>query len=184
MTYHHEEDDELTEEEARSFQFRDRMLPVVLSGTVGAVIVMLVSLPLQSPNDLAINAFSVSIWAAAAAWIMARVWSWLYQFRGKMEVRRFVAINVGVFVVAMLVAAAVERLYELANLVNFTAPLVAIELASVTFGAAVLGRYWPNNSMTVFIAIFPFLVVGVGAALMFFEVGFNQPPTLTLPPPP
>ena len=164
----------------------DRILPAGATGALAAVATVALSIPLRSPDDLLANTASVATVSAIGAVALGIIWATLDrgQADSRQQARRFAAINAALYVATVAATLVTESVAELSNLLSFTWPLAAVMLAGTTIGAPLFQTYAPIKVMRFATPILILAVVAIGVALTLNEVGFNEPPSLSLPPPP
>ena len=162
----------------------DRVLPASTAAVLAAVATVALSIPLRSPDDLLANTASVAIVTAIGTVALGIIWAALDRGSSGQQTRRFAAINAALYIATVGIAFVAETAAELSNLVSFTWPLAAVMLAGTTIGAPLINTYVPVKALRVAAPILIVAVVTTGISLTLNEVGFNEPPNLTLPPPP
>ena len=160
------------------------MLPASAAGIIGAATATALSLPLRSPDDLFANAASVAIASVIAAAVLGLVWAYLGRFGPSRQLTAFVAFNVAAFLATATAAVIAERVEDLSNVASFTAPLAGAVLAVAAVGTPIVQRYCAVKWMRVAAPMLGVALVAAGVLLTVNEIGFNEPPSLTLPPPP
>lgn len=166
----------------------DRLLAVAGAGLIGSALAVAVSLPLQSPDDLLANAFTVAAVSVPGAFVLAAVWSGLSgdATLGR-RTRWFAAVNAGFLVATMVAALAAEALGDVSSVTSFAAPLALTVLGSAAVATPILAHYGAGVSPSVWrygVPIAAATILVVAWLLTVNEVGFNEPPSLSLPPPP
>lgn len=136
-----------------------RWLAGLAGGAVGALLASLVSLPLESPDDVVFNTFTVTLGALVAGTIMGVVW-WALPERKDRPLWFGAACLAGVAVAAAL-AFAFEAALE--GTIGFMIPLAAIVFACIAavtprISAAPRARSWVAGLALALVA----LVVGIG----------------------
>lgn len=162
----------------------DRILPASTAAVLAAVAAVALSIPLRSPDDLLANTASVAIVSATGAIALGIIWAQLHRGTSSQQTRKFAAINAALYVATGGISLVVESAAELSNMLSFTWPLAAVMLAGTTIGAPLVHTYVPVKALRVATPILIGAVVTTGISLTLNEVGFNEPPSLTLPPPP
>ena len=160
------------------------MLPASAAGIVGAATATALSLPLRSPDDLFANAASVAIASVIAAAVLGFVWAYLDRFGPTRQRIVFSAFSIAAFLATAIAAVIAERVEDLSNVASFTAPIAGIVLAVTAIGTPIAQRYCAVKWMRVAVPMLGVALVAAGVLLTVNEIGFNEPPSLTLPPPP
>jgi hypothetical protein len=112
------------------------MTPGLIAGAVGALLAVLLSLPLRSPDDVFFNALTVGIGASVLALVAGAAWATLG--RGGRGVRAFqVSVGAG-FLAAALAALGAETLLE--RTFAYAAPLAAVSFGSIAVLTPLLAR--------------------------------------------
>ena len=164
--------------------FYDRMLPASAASIIGAAAATAASLPLRSPDDLFANAASVAIASVIATAVLGLVWALFDRFSRTRRLVAFSAFNIAAFLATVTAAEIVERVEDLSNVASFTAPLAGIVLAVASVGTPIAQRYCPVNWSRFAVPLLAVALVTAGLLLTINEIGFNEPPSLSLPPPP
>lgn len=149
------------------------MVAAMLASAAGAVIAIVLSLFLRSPDAIFANSVTVAIGAVAAGLGAGVLWRMLGQAPG--QLRRFeVAIGTAFALIVVLLLAS-EQVLD--RMTSFGLPLAAVVLGAVAVGTPLLARRrlpgWSGGSAMV-------AVLGLGAALV--SVRFEQRSALVLPP--
>ena len=160
------------------------MLPASAAGIIGGTAAMALSLPLRSPDDLFANAASVAIASVIAAAVLGLVWAWLHRYTTARQLIAFSAFSIAAFLATATVAVIAERVENLSNVASFTAPLAGAVLTVAAVGTPIAQRYCAVKWMRVAVPMLGVALVAAGVLLTVNEIGFNEPPSLTLPPPP
>ena len=164
--------------------FYDRMLPASAASIIGAAAATAASLPLRSPDDLFANAASVAVASVVGAAVLGLVWAFLGSYRPTRQLFAFLAFNIAAFLATVTAAVIAERVEDLSNVASFTAPLAGIVLAVASVGTPIARRYCPVNWSRYAVPLLAVALVVAGVLLTVNEIGFNEPPSLSLPPPP
>ena len=162
----------------------DRMLPASAAGMIGATGATAASLPLRSPDDLFANAASVAIVSVVGASVLGSVWAYSDRFAPTRQLIAWATFCAVAFAATVIAAAIAERAGELSNVTSFTAPLAGIMLAASGLATPILQRFVPAYWLRFVVPLLGVALVVAGIMLTVNEVGFNEPPSLTLPPPP
>lgn len=120
-----------------------KLLAGLTGGAVGALVASLLSLPLESPDDVVFNTFTVSLGALVAGVAMGVVW-WALPERPP-RLALFGAACLGGFAVAVVLAFVFEAALE--GALGFMIPLAAVVFACIAFvtpfvSSAPWGRAW------------------------------------------
>ncbi|RLT26144.1 MAG: hypothetical protein DWI48_06775 [Chloroflexi bacterium] len=105
------------------------MVPGLIAGAVGALIAVLLSLPLQSPDDIFFNSLTVGLGGTVLALIAGAVWNAVQ--RSSNAVRAFTLAMGAGFVLVVLAALGLET--QMSRSFSYIAPI-----AAANFGAIVL----------------------------------------------
>ena len=162
----------------------DRMLPASAAATVGAAAATALSLPLRSPDDLFANAATVAIASVTATAVLGFVWAYLDRFGPTRQLVAFSAFSISAFLATVAATVIVERVEDLSNVATFTAPIAGTVLVVAAVGTPIVQRYCAVKWMRVAVPMLGVALVVTGVLLTVNEIGFNEPPSLTLPPPP
>ena len=148
------------------------MLTALLAAAIAGLVAVLVSLPLQSPDDLLFNSATVAIGAVLAGILGAVLWGITVK-----HVVPFVAALFVVFVAVALAAFVGES--QLERTFEFTAPLAAIILGGIALLTPLLDRV----SLPRWLGPVGALVV-LGAGFAAAGLGDEESGRLSLPPTP
>lgn len=162
----------------------DRMLPASAAGMIGAAGATAASLPLRSPDDLFANAASVAVVSVIGASVLGCVWVYIGSFAPARQLTVWFAFCAAAFVATVIAAAVAERVGELSNVTNFTAPLAGVMLGTSAVATPILHRFVSAQWLRFAVPLLAVAIVAIGVMLTVNEVGFNEPPSLSLPPPP
>ena len=151
------------------------------AGAVAAIVAILISLPLKSPDDILFNTASVGIATLGIGAVNGLLWHW--SAVNLPLNRRYVFTSLGLLTVALAVAAGAQTQFDSA--VAFTVPLallaVLITVVATPFVAAnrraVLWFAKPWMSAVL-------IVVAVALSLALAGQGDQESGSLSLPPPP
>ena len=150
----------------------------LLAGSVASIVAVLVSLPLQSPDDALLNSVTVAIAVLAAGLAANASWSvFSDRERGRLL---YAASLIGAFLVVTVVAVVAEN-QVLERFFSFSVPLAAIGLGTIGILTPMLERtqvpgLWWSTPVAVVVAF------GLGIALA--GQGDEESGELSLPPRP
>ncbi len=158
-------------------------LPAFCATMVGGLIAVFVNIPLTSPDDRLGNTGSVAIVSFVAALILGRLWTFLNGDLSE-RTRKFSRICTALFIVAVSIALLLETAGDLSNTARYVLPLSA----TVCVAAAALSPFFERSmrgSALIWLGVSLTIgILAIGIILAFLEVGFTEPPSLSLPPPP
>lgn len=162
----------------------DRALPASAAATLAAIATVALSIPLRSPDDLFANTTSVATVSALGAVVLGIVWASMASGSLNQRTRRFATVNAVLYIATVGTAFVAEAAAEISNLVSFIWPLAAVMLAATTIGTPLVQNYIPSRTLRVATPVVIIALVTAGVVMTLNEVGFNEPPSLSLPPPP
>jgi len=148
----------------------------VSAGAVAAIIAVLVSLPLESPDDIVLNAASVGFGALGVGFVS--VIAWHRYGSDDMFNRQYVASSIGVLVASLVIAFAAQLQFEDGLL--FTIPLALISAGISIVGTPIaatnarIGNWIPGL----------LVILAVALSIALAGQGDQESGSLTLPPPP
>jgi len=146
------------------------------AGSVAAIIVVLVSLPLKSPDDILFNSASVGFMSIGFGAVCGIAWH--RSGSNRLLNRRYVAASLGISVAALAVALGAQT--QLDNAVEFTVPLTLIAIV-----VSVVGTPFAARSARFGIWFYRFIVlVAVVLSISLVGQGDQESGSLSLPPPP
>lgn len=168
----------------QSVSLYNRALPAWAAGVVATAVTVAISLPLRSPDDLVGNTASIGIISVSAAVVLGIIWARLYEFALLSRFWRFAAISLALLFATVVVALIIEPVADISNAATFVAPLAAAMLTLTTLGTPLIQTHASISALRFAVPVLAILTVAAGVVLTLNEVGFNQPPSLSLPPPP
>lgn len=146
------------------------------AGAIGAIIAVLISLPLESPDDIRLNSATVGLAALAVGLISGGIWQ---VSRSVYEAsRRYWLLSIGLEIVILLVAALAQT--QMDDALVFTMPLaliIAVCSIFLTPVFATMPKYGNWKSIVL-------VIVAVVLSIALTGQGDQESGTLTLPPPP
>ncbi|MCH7983410.1 MAG: hypothetical protein J4O01_09730 [Chloroflexi bacterium] len=151
------------------------------AGAVAAIVAILISLPLKSPDDILFNTASVGIATLGIGAVNGLLWHW--SAVNLPLNRRYVFTSLGLLTVALAVAAGAQTQFDSA--VAFTVPLalLAVLITVVATPFVAINRragLWFAKPWTSAVLI----VVAVALSLALAGQGDQESGSLSLPPPP
>jgi hypothetical protein len=146
------------------------------AGAVAAIIVVLVSLPLESPDDIVFNAASVCFASLIVGAVSGLIWH-LTTDDGAIN-RAYIVGSAVVVVLVLVVASLVQTQFD--DAVIFTVPLAIIVAAVSTIGTPFVGSRDRLGNWSIAILV----VVAVGLSLALAGQGDQESGSLSLSPPP
>ncbi len=145
-------------------------------GSVAAIIAVLASLPLKSPDDIIFNSASVGFAAIGFGALTGLAWHWT---KSDLPVTRpYLASSFGLIVAALAVAVAAQTEFD--DAVLFTVPLALISSVIPVVGTPIAAKSEKFKNWN-------YLIVFVGAVVLSFALagqGDQESCSLSLPPPP
>ncbi|HXF50367.1 MAG TPA: YceI family protein [Dehalococcoidia bacterium] len=136
-----------------------KLLAGLCGGAVGAIVASLVSLPLESPDDLVFNTFTVTLGALLAGAVMGVLW-WALP-AGRSRVPLFGALCAAGLAVSTVAAFGFEALVD--GAVGFMVPLAALVFACVAVATPLLSEApWRRSWIAAPVLSAVALAVGVG----------------------
>ena len=146
------------------------------AGAVAAIIAVLVSLPLESPDDIVLNAASVGFGALGLGFVSGIAW---HRYGSDdMFNRRYVASSIGLLVASLAIAAAAQL--QLEDALLFTVPLALISAVISIVGTPIaatnarIGNWIPGL----------LVILAVVLSIALAGQSDQESGSLTLPPPP
>jgi len=145
-------------------------------GSVAAIIAALVSLPLESPDDIIFNSASVGFAAIGFGGLTGLVWHWT---KSDIPVAKpYYASSIGLVVAALAVAGAAQ--VEFDDAVIFTVPLALISSVIPVIGTPIAAKSEKFRNWN-YLAL---VVVAVMLSIALAGQGDQESGSLSLPPPP
>ena len=151
------------------------------AGAAAALVAILVSLPLESPDDIRFNSATVGFTTLAIGAVNGLLWHWSM---ADLPVNgRYIATSLGLLIVGLAVAVGLQTQFDRA--ISFTVPLaivaVLITVIATPFAAVNQGSGRWIASRRTYAAL---VIIAVAASLALAGQGDQESGTLTLPPPP
>lgn len=143
-------------------------------GSISAIIAVLVSLPLESPDDIVFNAGSVGFGAIALGGLTGLAWHW----SGGAVDRRYFAGSLGIVVASLAVAGAAQTQFD--DAVLFTVPLALISAIVPIIGVPVISKSERVRIWNYWLLV----VIAVAVSVSLAGQGDQESGSLSLPPPP
>ncbi len=158
-------------------------LPAFCATMIGGLIALFINIPLTSPDDRLGNTGSVAIISFVAALILGRLWAYL---KGDLieRTRRFSRICTVSFIIVVGGALLVERVGDVSNTARYVLPLAAAVCVPAVTLSPMFERSLRGSTLVLMGISLTIGVLAIGVILAYLEVGFTQPPSLSLPPPP
>jgi len=145
-------------------------------GSAAAIIAVLVSLPLESPDDIIFNSASVGFAAIGFGGLTGLAWHW-----SKSDIlvsRPYCASSFGLIVAALAVAGAAQMEFD--DAVVFTVPLALISSIIPVIGTPIAAKSDRFRNWNYLILV----VVAVVVSVVLAGQGDQESGSLFLPPPP
>ena len=151
------------------------------AGAVAALVAVLVSLPLESPDDIRFNSATVGLATLAIGAVNGLLWHW--SMAGLPVNGRYIVTSLGLLIVGLAVAVGLQTQFDRA--ISFTVPLaivaVSITVIATPFAAVNQGSgHWIARPRT----YAGLAIIAVALSLVLAGQGDQESGTLTLPPPP
>ncbi|MBN4064238.1 hypothetical protein JYU04_00720 [Dehalococcoides mccartyi] len=145
-------------------------------GSLGAIVAILVSLPLESPDDIIFNAVSVGFAAIVIGGLSGVIWHWS---KSDHAVRRqYIVGSIGLFVAAMAVAIGAQTQFD--DAVVFTIPIALIATLVPIFGTPIAAK---SNKFRIW-NYWVLVLIAVVASIALAGQGDQESGSLSLPSPP
>jgi hypothetical protein len=145
-------------------------------GSIAAIIAVLVSLPLESPDDIIFNAASVGFAAIGFGALTGFMW---HSSKSDLPVSRaYLASSLGLIVAALAVAGAAQMEFD--DAVTFTVPLALISSVIPVVGTPIAAKSEKFQNWNYLVLV----VVAVVLSIVLAGQGDQEPGSLSLPPPP
>ncbi len=160
-----------------------RGMPAFSSTLAGGAVALFVDIPLTSPDDRLGNTGSVAAVSVMAALILGWIWAALPGDTSQ-RARAYSRVCLALFALTVVAALLAESVGGLANVVSYVVPLAAIVCVATALLTPLVGRMF-GGTVGVWIGVSLLAAVLVtGVTLAVYRVGFTEPPSLSLPPPP
>ncbi len=144
---------------------------------------LVVGLPLTSPDDLLGNTASVAVLSNAGAIALAIIWAYAPGTPAQ-RTRFYATACVALYVLTVVTALLVESVGEISNAVSYVVPIASVVFVSTAVFTPIIDRSTGKGtslSLGLFLSI---ATLAAGIIMAVNEVGFTEPPSLSLPPPP
>ena len=143
----------------------------------------MVGLPLKSPDDLLGNTGSVAVLSNVGALALAVVWAYS-PGSGARRTRFYTTACIGLYILTVLVAMLVESAGELNNTVSYVVPIASVVFVSTAIFTPIIDRFVGSVASLYLGLSMSIGTLAAGIVMALYEVGFTEPPSLSLPPPP
>ena len=144
---------------------------------------LVVGLPLTSPDDLLGNTASVAIMSNAGAVALAIIWA-CAPGAGARKVRFYTTVCIGLFLLTVVIALLVESAGEISNTVSYVVPIASVIFVSTAVFTPIIDRSMGKGASLSLGLLLSIATLTAGIIMAVNEVGFTEPPSLSLPPPP
>ena len=160
-----------------------RGAPAFSATLIGGALALVVGLPLKSPDDLLANTGSVAVLSNAGALALALIWAYSPGPRAR-RTRFYAAVCIGLYILIVLAAMLIESFGELNNTVSYVVPIASVVFVSTAIFTPIIDRSVGRVASLYLGMSMSIATLAAGITMAFYEVGFTQPPSLSLPPPP
>ena len=144
---------------------------------------MAVGLPLKSPDDLLANTGSVAVLSNVGAFALALLWAYA-PGSGARRTRFYATACVGLYLMTVLAAVLAESVGELNNTVSYVVPIASVVFVSTAIFTPIIDRSVGRAASLYLGLTMSIATLSAGITMAFYEIGFTEPPSLSLPPPP
>lgn len=146
------------------------------SGSIAAIIAVLVSLPLESPDDIVFNSASVGFAAIGFGGLTGLAWHWSLS---DVPIKRpYLASSLGLIIAALAVAVAAQTQFDDAMI--FTVPLALISVVIPVIATPVAAKSSRFENWNYFIVV----AIAVVLSIVLAGQGDQESGSLSLPSPP
>ena len=143
---------------------------------------MVVGLPLTSPDDLLGNTASVAVLSNAAALVFGLIWANAPGDAAR-RIRAYTTVCIGLYGLTVLFALLVESIGEISNAVSYVVPIASVIFVATAVFTPIIDRS-VNKAASLYLGLaLSIATISAGVVMAFYEVGFTEPPSLSLPPP-
>lgn len=160
-----------------------RGAPAFAATLIGGALALVVGLPLKSPDDLLGNTGSVAVLSNVGALALAVVWAYS-PGSGARRTRFYTTACIGLYILTVLVAMLVESAGELNNTVSYVVPIASVVFVSTAIFTPIIDRFVGSVASLYLGLSMSIGTLAAGIVMALYEVGFTEPPSLSLPPPP
>ena len=160
-----------------------RGAPAFSATLIGGALALVVGLPLTSPDDLLANTASVAVMSNAGALTLAAVWAYS-PGSGARRTRFYTTACVVLYVLTVLAAMLAESVGELNNTVSYVVPIASVVFVSTAIFTPIIDRSVGRAASLYLGLSMSIATLAAGIIMALYEVGFTEPPSLSLPPPP
>ncbi len=160
-----------------------RGAPAFSATLIGGALALAVGLPLKSPDDLLGNTGSVAVLSNVGAVFLAFLWAYA-PGSGVRRTRFYTSACVGLFILTVLAAVLAESVGEISNAVHYVVPIASVIFVSTAILTPTIDRFVGKGASLYLGLALSVATLAAGIIMAFNEVGFTEPPSLSLPPPP
>ena len=160
-----------------------RGAPAFSATLIGGALALVVGLPLTSPDDLLGNTASVAVLTNAGAVALAIIWAYAPGSEAR-RTRFYATACLALYVLTVVVALLAESVGEISNAVSYVVPIASVIFVSTAIFTPIIDRSTGRRtslSLGLFLSV---ATLTAGIIMALNEVGFTEPPSLSLPPPP
>ena len=143
----------------------------------------MVGLPLTSPDDLLGNTGSVAVVSNVGALVLALVWAYS-PGSGARKSRFYATACIGLYILTVLAAVLAESVGEISNAVHYVVPIASVIFVSTAIITPIIDRSVGKATTLYLGLILSIATLAAGTLMAINEIGFTEPPSLSLPPPP
>ena len=160
-----------------------RSAPAFSATLVGGALALVVGLPLTSPDDLLANTASVAVLSNAGAVVFALIWAYAAR-AGARRTRFYTMACIGLYLLTVVFAVLAETAGELNNTVSYVVPIASVIFVSTAVFTPIIDRFVGKRTSLYLALALSIATLSAGIMMALNEVGFTEPPSLSLPPPP
>ena len=160
-----------------------RGAPAFSATLIGGALALVAGLPLKSPDDLLGNTGSVAVLSNVGAFALALIWAYA-PGSGARRTRFYTTACVGLYITTVLAAMLIEYWGELNNTVSYVVPIASVVFVSTAIFTPIIDRSVGRAASLYLGLSMSIATLAAGITMAFYEVGFTEPPSLSLPPPP
>ena len=143
---------------------------------------MVVGLPLTSPDDLLGNTASVAVSSNAAALVFGLIWANTPSGEAR-RIRAYTTVCIGLYGLTVVIALLIESIGEISNTVSYVVPIASVIFVSTAIFTPVIDRFVGKAASLYLGLSLPIATISAGIVMAYYQVGFTEPPSLSLPPP-
>ena len=159
-----------------------RGAPAFSATLVGGLFALVVGLPLTSPDDLFGNTASIAVLSLGGAVVFGLIWANV-SGGGPRRIRAYTTACIGLFGMTVVAALLIESIGDISNTVSYVVPIASVVFVSTAVFTPIIDRTVRKPVSLYLGLLLSVATIASGVIMAYYQVGFTEPPSLSLPPP-